>query len=231
MPQLAIDCIKSWRIHCPDYEICFWNESNINISENAFSSQAYKAKKFGFVTDYFRLKVLYENGGIYLDTDVEVIKSFDSLLCNDGFFGFEDESHINTGLGFGATLKNPILLELMKSYENALFINEDGSYNLTPCPQKDTLVFINRGLLLNNSLQVIDGIKFLPTDFLCPIDFSTGKKNITNNTYSVHHFMGSWLSPVDKAKFKIIRSLNFIFGKNFAKIIIKKLRKIIKILS
>lgn len=192
-PALAEKCIKSWKKHCPDYEIIEWNEDNFDISAcPLYVRQAYEAKKWAFVTDYVRLKVVYDNGGIYMDTDVELIKNLDSLLSNKAYFGFEDGVHIATGLGFGAIKKHPILKGMMNDYIDISFIKPDGNYDTITCPQRNTSVFIKHSLIQNNSKQVIGGCLVLPSEYLCPIDYNTGKKKITKSTLSIHHFSASW---------------------------------------
>lgn len=206
-PELAEKCIESWKKFCSDYEIIEWNEDNYDIqSAPLFVRQAYEAKKWAFVTDYVRLEVVYKNGGVYLDTDVEVIKELDELLKYRAFFGRQNESMINTGLGFGAESFNPFLKSLMTTYHCIAFLKEDGSYDTTPCPERDTKVFFEYGLNEGNSLQIIfDGIACLPIDYLSPKDYMTGKLRVTDNTYTIHHFAESWMSEIDKNKMKEIR--------------------------
>ena len=194
LPELVIFCINSWKKYCPDYEIICWNESNIDIESCLFIQQAYSEKKWAFVSDYIRLKVIEEHGGIYLDTDVELIKSLDSFLNLDGFMGFEESKpyYLATGLGFGAIKGHSIIKLLMDSYEKTEFIKPDGCLDLTPCPVKDTHVLNKVGLLQNNLKQNIQGVHIFPTDFFCPVSI-LGQKNFTKNTVSIHHFHGSWL--------------------------------------
>lgn len=193
-PKLAEKCIKSWRKYCPDYEIIEWNEDNFDISAAPlYVRQAYDAKRWAFVTDYVRLKIVYDNGGIYLDTDVELKKNLDFLLKHGAYFGFEDQRNLNTGLGFGAEKGAQILLEMMEDYQNIPFLLEDGSCDLTPCPKRNTKVLLRHGLLLNNSKQQLEGdILILPTSYLCPIDYLTKKRNFTEDTVSIHWFDASW---------------------------------------
>ena len=193
-PKLFEKCYKSWRKYCPGYEIIEWNESNFDLSAcPLYVKQAYEAKKWAFVTDYVRLKVVYENGGIYLDTDVELKKKLDFLLDSKAFFGFESGKYIATGLGFGAEKGTEILLEIMQDYDNVPFIKEDGSFDLTPCPFRNTKVFLTHGLLQNNEKQLLDGnILILPTVCLCPIDYTTGEMCKSNETVAIHWFSASW---------------------------------------
>lgn len=198
MPKLAEKCIKSWKKFCPDYEIVCWTEDNFDINENRYAREAYDAKKWAFVSDYVRLKVLYENGGIYLDTDVELIKPLDKLIEDGGFMGFDDNGIVSTGLGFACEKGNELVGRLLKDYEDISFILPDGSYDLTPCPDRNTKTLAELGMDLENKDQIFMGIKMLPEDYLCPVKYYTGKKVITKNTYSIHHFCASWTSATAK---------------------------------
>ena len=199
-PKLAEKCFESWKKFCPDYEIREWNEDNYDISQAPrYVRQAYQAKKWAFVTDFVRLQVVYLYGGIYLDTDVELISSLDPLLENQAYFGFEGINTVNTGLGFGAGRGCPILEELMGQYADIPFQREDGSFDVTPCPQRNTRVFENRGLVLNGERQQLPGeILILPMECLCPIDPADNRMHKTENTVSIHWFAGSWYSREDK---------------------------------
>ena len=241
LPPLAKKCIKSWKKYCPDYDIIEWNESNYDIaSAPLYVRQAYEAKKWAFVTDYVRLQIIYENGGIYFDTDVEVIKSFDSLLKHKAFFGFEDK-YIATGLGFGAEKKTFILKELMDQYSNISLFLSNNEIDNTPCPVRNTEVFINHGLKQNSKTQILDnGICIYASDYFCPKSFIDGIIRKTENTYSIHHFDASWLSEEGqqdmhdrwerkqkRAKQKARRAkLKSIFIKLFGEKIYKKLRNV-----
>lgn len=198
MPALAEKCIKSWKKYCPDYEIVCWNEDNFDINQNRYMKEAYEAGKWAFVSDYARLKVLYEEGGIYLDTDVEIIKPIDALIEKNGYMGFDDCGIISTGLGFACEKGNELVGALLKDYDDISFILPDGSYDLTPCPDRNTKVMKSLGFEPDGKKQIFMGIQILPEDYLCPMKFYTGKKKITKNTYSIHHFCASWTSPTSK---------------------------------
>lgn len=193
-PQLAEKCIKSWKKYCPGYEIIEWNEDNYDFLKSDFMREAYEAKKWGFVPDYARLDIIYNHGGIYLDTDVEIIKSLDPLLDNRGFMGFESEKYLALGLGFGAEAGNDVIKTLLDSYEGRHFANSDGSLNIIPSPQCDSAVLEELGIERNGTYQKKDGFLFLPVDYLSPISVATGKKRITKNTLTIHWYAGSWLS-------------------------------------
>jgi len=196
LPKLAEKCIKSWKKYCKGYEIKEWNEQTFDIaSAPLYVRQAYEAKKWAFVTDYVRLQVVYEHGGIYMDTDVELKKKLDELLNHSGYFGFEDGLHINTGLGFGGEKGLPILKELMDDYDGIPFRREDGSFDLEACPKRNTRVFLRHGLLQDDSKQILDGdILILPSIYLCPICCETGFYSRSLKTVSVHHFSASWFT-------------------------------------
>lgn len=193
-PKLALKCMKSWKKYCPDYEIIEWNEDNFDISAcPLYVRQAYEAKKWAFVTDYVRLKVVYEHGGIYLDTDVELCKKLDQLLIYGAFFGFEDGIHVATGLGFGAEKGAQILLEMMQDYETIPFVLPDGTYDTKTCPVRNTEVLKRHGLVQNDTRQVLEeDVLILPSEYLCPLSYCTGKGKATKETISIHWFSASW---------------------------------------
>lgn len=205
LPNEAKECLNSWRKYCSDYEIIEWNETNIDLTENDYIREAYEEKKWAFITDYVRLKVLYENGGIYMDTDVEVLKPLDEFLMHEAFSGFEDIDCVHTGI-MACEKGNPVIKELLDYYKDKHFIMPDGTYDMTTNVVTITKYFKNKGLLMNNTFQCIDGFCFYPKDYFCPKNHVTGKIVCTNNTYTIHHFSGSWHTPYQKmkAKFKKI---------------------------
>lgn len=210
LPEKDKKCIESWKKYCPDYEIIRWDESNYDINKNLFMKQAYNAKKWGFVPDYARLDIIYNEGGIYLDTDVEIIKNLDPLLDNDGFMGFEGGESVSPGLGFGAKKGHPTIKKIMEIYENLEFIKEDGTYDLTPSPILNTEKMKEMGCVINNKEQIVRGIKIYPTEYFCPKDYVTGKLKITNNTYTIHHYNASWMSKKQKRRYLLRKRI----GKN-----------------
>ena len=218
MPKLAKKCIKSWKKYCTDYEIICHNEDNFDLTQNRYLNEAYKAGKWAFVSDYARLKIICDNGGIYLDTDVELIKPIDDLLLTKGFMGFDEKGIVATGLGFGAEKGNEIVSEFLKDYDNIPFVLPDGSYDLTPCPDRNTEALKRLGMDIKNTSQTFMDITFLPDEYLCPMNYYTGKKTITENTYSIHHYSASWTSVVTKRTTRIkriigVRLYDKIYGK------------------
>ncbi len=192
LPQDVIDCINSWKRYCPDYEIIQWNESNYDIHKNKYMSDAYENKKWGFVPDFARLDIVYKYGGIYMDTDVEIIRPIDELLSCHAFAGLEREGIVAFGLGFGAEKGNPLIKEMLDDYDKLNFYNEDGTLNLTPSPIFQTNILKAHGLNERNENQIVDGMHIFATEYFCPIEFSTNIMRKTKNTYSIHHFTASW---------------------------------------
>ena len=202
--------IASWRKHCPDYEIKRWDETNYDISRCQYMADAYKEKKWAFVSDYARLDIIYNEGGIYLDTDVEVVKAFDDLLHEKMFCGFESrdpiglkkgnpvEYSVNLGLGYGAEKGHPYIKEMMDLYQTLHFYNADGSMNLVACPRYQTNVLVRHGLIANNKTQRLAECVAYSPEYLCPQSNVTDEMlHLTYNTYSIHHFTISWASAKD----------------------------------
>ena len=191
MPKLANKCIKSWKKFCPEYELIEWNERNFDIEKAPlYVRQAYEAKKWAFVSDYVRLKALYEFGGLYFDTDVEVIKPFDTSLDYDCIFGFESIVRVSTA--FIASKKEmPILIELLSDYDNISFIKGDGSYDQTTNVERITRHFLEKGLKLDNNFQIIEGVAVFPSDYFCAKSLLTDEIIITENTFCIHNFSSS----------------------------------------
>ncbi len=189
---------ESWYKYCPDYEIIEWNEGNYDISKNLYMKQAYEKKKWGFVPDYARLDIIYNNGGIYLDTDVEIISNFDELLYQKGFAGFESKNHVNLGLGFGAVKHHEMIKEFMQTYESTCFINEDYSLNLIPSPIYQTDILLRNGLKKNGEYQIINDFTIFPEKTFAAKSVSTRQINTTEYSKSIHHFDASWKNSDEK---------------------------------
>lgn len=185
-------CIASWKKFCPDYEIIEWNEENFDIDMMPFTKQAYAAKKYAFVSDVARLYALYLHGGIYFDTDVEVIRCFDALLSSKAFLGFENEAYVANGLCFGSEKNNDFVKENLDAYRNIGFLKSDGRFNMVGSPHITTGLLVKRGLIQNGKQQQIDGIMIYPPDYFNPYDCIVDRLNIGDNTYSIHRFSNSW---------------------------------------
>lgn len=191
-PRLAEKCIKSWKKFCPDYEIVEWNEGNFDVSTAPrYVQDAYRAGRWAFVTDFVRLRALTEMGGVYMDTDVEVIRPLDPYLKHRAFAGFEHIERVQTGLmacepGF------PLFLEFLHYYDTASFLKPDGSHDTTTNVEVLTKLCLDRGLRLNDKYQVVDGLAVYPREVFCPVDFDSKKLKKTRKTAVIHWFSGSW---------------------------------------
>lgn len=197
MPEEAKKCVASWKKYCPDYEVVRWDETNFDLRCNRYVQEAYQAKKWAFVSDYVRLWVLVNYGGIYMDTDVEVLKPLDGFLGHRAFSGFESDSSVPTGI-MACEKGFPLFYELLDDYSNRAFISPDGSYDLSTNVVAITKTCRAHGLQLNNALQVIDGFVLYPSDWFCPKSHETGLINLTDNSVTIHHFSGSWIDDIEK---------------------------------
>ncbi len=198
LPELAQKCISSWRKFFPDYEIKEWNEQNYDVNKILYTKQAYEAKKYAFVSDYARFDILYQYGGLYFDTDVEVIKPMDEILKRGAFAGVERAGSLNAGLGLASPAASPIYKEILDSYEESSFLTEDGSQNLTTVVTRVSDIFKNHGLKDIDKIQTVAGVTVYPADYFCPKDYITGKLNITQNTHTIHWYDGSWCSAAQR---------------------------------
>lgn len=212
-PKTALvkKCIASWKKWCPEYRIVEWNESNCDFSDCPYAQAAYQQKKWAFVTDYMRFKIIYEQGGIYMDTDVELIRNIDKLLDSDCFFGFEQPKGINPGLMFGAEKNHPFLQTMCEVYRGLEF-HYDGR-------QMETVVTLTTrelcklGLRDDNTYQKVEGIVCYPSSYFSPKDHRTGKLTITENTCAIHHYSASWQSPARRLRGMVRRQLRAITGR------------------
>lgn len=202
-PDIVKKCLKSWERQCPDYQIIGWTEENYDVTGNPYILEAYQRKKWAFVSDYARLDIIYKYGGIYLDTDVELIKSLDPLLTHSCFVA-SDGGGINTGLGFGAEKGNSCVKQMMDIYNSARFIDADGNLNLSPSTYYNTLQFENAGLELNSTqVQHIKGAEILPPEYFSPYNSQTFSMDLTENTYGIHWGSRLWETGITKVKARI----------------------------
>lgn len=210
-PELAKKCIAGWKRFCPDYKIVEWNEDNFDLDTTAYTRWCYDNKKWAFLSDYVRLHIIYEQGGVYLDTDVEMVKPIDHLLENEAFYGFQTETLVNTGQGFGAVAHHPTVEAMIAQYEK-LEVDEQGAFVLQVCPELNTAALLPFGLVLNGEEQMIGGARILPVEYTNPYDDPTGKLRRTENTVSIHWYAKSWLSTGTKIRSFLTRPLHRIFG-------------------
>lgn len=202
--------MASWKKYCPDYEIMEWNESNYDISKNPYMYEAYQAGKWGFASDYARLDIIYQQGGIYLDTDVEIIKNLDELLYQDAFAGVDGSKNISFGLGFGAVPQYRIINAMLEFYENLHFdVN-----NLTAAPTLMRSLFERYGYINNGNMQKIGGMTVYPEKVLSGKDDVTGRISTTEHTYAIHHYDGSWNDEDRMIRRRKIKELYECISKN-----------------
>lgn len=223
-PKLAKKCISSWEKHCPDYEIIEWNEDNFDVNLNGYTKWCYENRKYAFLSDYVRLLVVYRHGGLYFDTDVELVRSPDFLLNNQAFFGFEtdgmeigDTSSVNTGLGYGSIANGLALQSMLEEYELLL----DGKHGTVMCPELNTRALEKIGLKRDGTYQKLSWGVVYPKEYFNPYESTTGRLNKTENTISVHWYMGSCLTTKQKVRSMISKPLHRVFGVDF----MRKLRK------
>lgn len=206
LPESAIKCIASWRKYLPDYDIIEWNEDNFDVNSIPYTAEAYAAKKYAFVSDYARFKILYDHGGLYFDTDVEVIRPMDDIIAAGPFMGFEKNLQtqkdnkspgVNPGLGLGAIAGMSIYAEILDFYSTKRFVIEDGTV-----VTHTTSILRNKGLIDENVRQQVVGLIIYPTDVFCPMDSTSGEITISPDTISIHHYSCSWIDH-DSLNFRL----------------------------
>lgn len=203
LSPLMKKCIRSWKKYCPDYEIVEWNEDNFDVNSVLWTKQAYEAKKYAFVSDYVRLKVLYEHGGVYMDTDVEVTRPIDQFLIHDAFSGFESENSVPTGI-IASVAGQKVIERWLEYYcDRAYLIDGKPCMDPNVMFMKDDLV--EHGLIMNDSLQNIDGMVIYPQTYFCPLSVVSIEQKITENTYTLHHFTSTWRTKKSLKDFARVR--------------------------
>lgn len=220
-PELAKKCISSWEKYLPEYEIIEWNEDNFNLNLFPYAQEAYDNRKFAFVTDVVRLYALFHEGGVYMDTDVEVLKPLDSILGYEAVSGFETTNMVPTGL-IASEKGSAIIGELLNDYKDRRFCKENGELNGTTNVIYITDTLLKYGLKLDNKFQTVNGFTFLPWDYLCPKSVRDGKIYLTENTIAIHHFAGSWHSPFRNKMRDIILKIGGYRLKMFIRLFIPK---------
>ena len=199
LPESAHKCIASWREFFPDYEIKEWNEDNFNVNIIPYTQQAYEAKKYAFVSDYARFWILYHYGGLYFDTDVEVIKPFDDIIKRGAFMGIEKSAFLEgkpmvaPGLGLGVECGHPFYKKMLDKYKRLEYIKADGSYDDATIVTYTTQELYAHGMNASGEMQDVDGLWIYPADYFCPMDSTTGITSLTDRTVSIHHYDCSWM--------------------------------------
>ena len=199
LPKSAVKCINSWRKFFPDYEIKEWNEDNFDVNSIPYTAEAYQARKYAFVSDYARFWILYHYGGVYFDTDVEVIKPMDDIIERGPFMGIEVECDqqqpypmINPGLGIAVESGNMLYKTMIDYYSAQHFKREDGTYAFETIVVRTTRILLEKGLSPVDGIQQVSGIWIYPKDYFNPLDSLTGRMKKTENTRSIHWYMASW---------------------------------------
>lgn len=203
LPELAQKCIASWKKYLPDYEIKEWNEDNFDVNIIPYTAEAYQAKKYAFVSDYARFWILYKYGGIYFDTDVEVIRSIDDIVKRGNFMGFEtdskpqlkedaSEASVNPGLGLGGNPGLGLIKKMLDFYEGKHFKFIPDSIGQLTIVHIATEVLNQAGLKQQPGIQLVNDVWIYPTEYFCPINLKTGRIHIEANTRTIHHYSGTW---------------------------------------
>lgn len=200
LPELAQKCIASWKKYFPDYEIKEWNEKNFDLRCCEYVEEAYQAKKWAFVSDYARFWILYNYGGLYFDTDVEIIKDMKDILEKGAFMGCETADKCAPGLGLGVNPGLGLYKEILDDYNSSHFLNDDGSNNYTTVVDRTTNILKRHGFKGCNCIQKIAGVMIYPTEYFCPMDYTTGRLNLTKNSHSIHWYNASWLDECMKKR-------------------------------
>lgn len=203
-PEFAQKCIASWRKYCPDYEIIEWNENNFDINMNPYTKKCYEEKKYAFVSDYARLLIVEQNGGFYFDTDVEVVRSIDALRNHGGFIGFENNSFVNTGQGFGAQAHNPAVKAMLLEYDEML----NGAGETIGCPILNTRALVKLGLALDGNYQELTDITVYPAEYFNPYDAPAGLLFSNDRTYSIHWYAKSWMKKSIVIRSRLMRPIH-----------------------
>ena len=200
LPGSAQKCIASWRRFFPDYEIKEWNEDNFDVNIIPYTQQAYEAKKYAFVSDYARFWILYHYGGLYFDTDVEVIKPFDDIIQRGAFMGIEQGASVDgkpmvaPGLGLGVEAGHFFYEKMLNVYAGLKYRKADGSFDNATIVTYTTCELYSHGMINTDNLQEVDGIWIYPADYFCPMDSTTGITTITDRSVSIHHYDCSWMN-------------------------------------
>ena len=223
IPELELKCMESWKMYLPNYKFMFWNEKTFNTKETKFIEQAYENEHYAFVSDYVRTKVLYEYGGLYLDTDVEILRGFDVVLNKEMcFLGFENRSKIGTAI-MGFTAKHELVFEFMNYYLNNDFKNSNGELNITANVELLTTLLNRIGLISNGDNQLIKDIEVYSREYFYPKKISDTEFRLTPETVAIHKFSGSWLTErqIKRANNKIWLNIIRPLFKGFKKLGLK----------
>lgn len=218
LTELALKCIESWKKYLPDYKIKRWDESNFDINMCDYVKEAYNEKKWAFVSDYARFWILYNEGGLYFDTDVEIIRSLNDIIQEGPFMGCEpplgnSKMKVAPGLGIAAFPKMKIFENFLNYYNNLHFIKEDGDINVTTIVEYTTSILREYGWKSDSQIHKVEGLTIYPSEYFCPMNYETGEINITENTYSIHRYSASWKTRIEQHQYEVLKKMLRIFGK------------------
>lgn len=205
LPPLAVRCIASWRKYLPDYAIKRWDEGNFDIQAVAYTREAYARKKYAFVSDYARFKVLYDEGGIYLDVDVELLRPLDDLLARGPYLGDEQPGRCAPGLGMACEPAMPFVKEMLEDYTRRSYLKEPPASTIVTYT---SAALARHGYAGSNGIQQVAGFTIYPAEYFCPVNYFTKERTVTPNTYSIHHYAESWVSR----RMKIYEMCNRLLG-------------------
>lgn len=219
LPEEAKKCIDSWKTFCPEYEIKEWNESNYEIQNKCvYVQQAYDAEKWAFVSDYARFDIINQYGGIYLDTDVELIAPIDDIVAHGAFLGCEMSDaaekfvQVNTGVGFGLPAHHWLCKAILEEYEKDIFIFPSGRQNPNNVVGRISSILIDEGFSGSNELENVRDVWIYPTEYFCPVNYFSGEMKRTVNTRSIHHYTATWRNKYEKASTLILAKMIKVFG-------------------
>ncbi len=214
LPRFARQCIASWRKFLPEYEIKEWNEDNFDVNIIPYTAEAYQVRKYAFVSDYARFWIIYHYGGLYFDTDVEIIKQLDDIIARGPFLGCEKDAGtseffgVAPGLGLGAPSGHELYKTMLDKYNDRHFIFSDGSYNQVTVVRYMTDLLMSQGLRIIPEIQEVCGITIYPKEYFCPKNYQTGEMNITSNTVAIHHYGATWVPIEQQIERKLWRFLH-----------------------
>ena len=209
LPDLAKKCIASWQKFLPDYEIKEWNEQNFDVNMTLYTTEAYRLKKYAYVSDYVRFWVLYHYGGIYFDTDVEVIRPLDDIIARGSFMGFEGQPGLPTdnphgrmaaGLGMGVPKDHPFFAQMIDHYNHIHFVKWNGKPSGIVIHHTNKYLDYRNKKVLDGGIVYVNDLLIYPPEYFCPYNYFTEEMNITENTRTIHHYMTSWRSTQSRWK-------------------------------
>ena len=220
LPPLARRCIASWKKYAPEYSIVEWNEDNFDFKESRYAAEAYSVGKWAFVSDYARFRIIFENGGLYFDTDVELLQGCELVIGNKAFMACDKNYMISPGLGFGAEKHSTIIKACLDTYNDRDFLRRDGSMDLTTVVEICSSVLRYRGIIGTDDVAFYNDFTVYPCEYFAPKEYGSNKVSITKKTISIHHYDSSWLSSRQKKHARVVSFIEQIFGKRLVETLV-----------